>query len=163
MTKKKENKYYTPAHLANYFIDNLDYVDNIRLNKFVYLAFGVAYAYYNRILFKEPIQAWRLGPVIPSIYHEFKKYSYGKIKELSYIHNPVKDKLIYPMIDEDDEEAFETLKVIKEEYGDMPTGELIDRTHDTGTPWDKFYEEGKINIEIDAEVIKEYFKKEVLA
>ena len=163
MTKKKEpERYYTPTHLANYFIENLDYVDNIRLNKFVYLAFGIAYAYYNRILFKEPIQAWRLGPVIPSIYHEFKKYGYGKITESSYIHNPVKDKMTKPVVEKNDEQAIATLQVVKEEYSSMSTRELIDRIHDTGTPWKQFYKEGKTNIEIDIKTIKQYFKKEIL-
>ena len=104
----------------------------------------------------------RLGPVIPSIYHEFKKYGYGKITERSYIHNPVKDKMIPPVVEEDDEQAITTLQVVKEEYNNMSTRELIDRIHDTGTPWKQFYKEGETNVEIDPKIIKKYFKKEIL-
>ena len=75
---------YIASSIANYFISNknLD-VDNLKLNKLVYISYGFALACFKEELelFKEPIQAWRLGPVIPSIYHEFKRYGYNSTKK----------------------------------------------------------------------------------
>ena len=158
----KKNLIYTPSCIANYFIENIEDVSNLKLNKLIYLAFGIAYGYYNRLLVKEPIQAWRLGPVIPSIYHEFKRYGYGKIKKLSYIDNPLTDERSYPMIEEDDKEAIDSLETVKKEYGYMSASELIDYTHEIGGPWYSVYQDGDFNIEITPKMIKEYFKKEVI-
>ena len=70
--------------------------------------------------------------------------------------------MIKPVVEKNDEQAIATLQVVKEEYSSMSTRELIDRIHDTGTPWKQFYKEGKTNIEIDIKTIKQYFKKEIL-
>ena len=79
------DKIYSASCIANYFIENTKSIDNLRLNKFVYIAYGLALVYKERELFKDRIEAWEYGPVIPAIYHEFKKYKDKKIIEQSYI------------------------------------------------------------------------------
>ncbi len=158
----KNRPIYTATHLANYFIDNLRYVDNIRLNKLVYLSFGVAVALDGRKLFNEDIQAWRFGPVIPSIYHEFKKYGYGGVKEMSSIQDPVTNEIFFPEIESTDTDALQVLKAVKEEYGEISLTDLIGIVHDKGSPWDSFYNETKKNINIGTDTIKKYFKEEMI-
>ena len=113
---------YIASSIANYFISNknLD-VDNLKLNKLVYISYGFALACFKEELelFKEPIQAWRLGPVIPSIYHEFKRYGYNSIKNLSYFYDPMQEKKIFFSIDEDDTKTKEVLEAVKNNYGNL--------------------------------------------
>ena len=80
------DKIYSASCIANYFIENTKSIDNLRLNKFVYIAYGLALVYKERELFKDRIEAWEYGPVIPAIYHEFRSnISAKKITEQSYI------------------------------------------------------------------------------
>ncbi len=153
--------YYTPSCLANYFIDNLKSVDNLRLNKLIYISYGFALVCFDEELelFKEPIQAWRLGPVIPSIYHEFKHYGYGVIKSRSYFYDPMQEKKIYFSIAEDDKKTHEVLEAVKSNYGSLPIAELIGRTHNENTPWHNNYKEGFYNKTIPKKDIKKYYAK----
>ena len=64
---------YFPAHIANYFIENGKY-DNFTLNKLVYITKGFALATLDDGLFEEEVEAWKYGPVISSLYHEFKQF-----------------------------------------------------------------------------------------
>lgn len=153
---------YIASSIANYFISNknLD-VDNLKLNKLVYISYGFALACFKEELelFKEPIQAWRLGPVIPSIYHEFKRYGYNSIKNLSYFYDPMQEKKIFFSIDEDDTKTKEVLEAVKNNYGNLKNSELIGRTHSEDTPWFKNYKENVYNGIIPKEDIKEYYTK----
>ena len=149
---------YLPSAIANYFIGNVKEIDHLRLNKLVYIAYGLALSLLDRKIFNEPVQAWRLGPVVPSVYHEFKYCdNYQPIKKLSYIYHPIKKKNIIPKIDIDDKDLKEVLDMVIEVYGTMPIVDIVDRTHHTGTPWQKVFEEDKNYIEISHTEIKKYY------
>jgi uncharacterized phage-associated protein len=64
--------------IAYYFV-NLGIVDdtpltNMKLQKVLYLANGMHLALTGKALLKEDIQAWKYGPVIPSVYNNFKNW-----------------------------------------------------------------------------------------
>jgi len=69
---------YKPAHVANFFIDKAndegDLITQMKLMKLVYIGFGWVKALLDRDLFPDEIEAWRHGPVIPALYHEFKHF-----------------------------------------------------------------------------------------
>ena len=77
---------YMPCHIANAFLEKSfntrSYkkykIDNLMLNKLVYLTYGYGLALLKQKIFYEDIQAWQYGPVIPSIYHEFKSFKKKK-------------------------------------------------------------------------------------
>lgn len=73
------NLSYLPAHIANFFLWNADKegikdMTPMKLIKLVYISYAWSLAIYQNKLFNERIEAWRYGPVIPSIYHEFKRW-----------------------------------------------------------------------------------------
>lgn len=78
--------------VANYFID-LAQKDNkpihlLGLVKRVYIAHGFALALLGRELLDsrfDKVEAWRYGPVIPSVYHSFKQYRTKEIKEKTVV------------------------------------------------------------------------------
>src|ERR1700722_8483585 len=51
----------------------------LKLQKLVYFAHGWCLALTGRPLISDRVQAWQYGPVIPSIYHEFKYVGNGSI------------------------------------------------------------------------------------
>ncbi|MHB8304175.1 MAG: Panacea domain-containing protein [Acidobacteriaceae bacterium] len=51
-----------------------DSIDPMKLQKLLYLAHGWSLAFLHRPLIQEKIKAWKYGPVIPSVYDEFRKF-----------------------------------------------------------------------------------------
>jgi uncharacterized phage-associated protein len=75
---------YNAIEIANYLISKStpgtsENITNLKLQKILYYAQGFHYATTNQKLFDDEIQAWVHGPVVPNVYHCFKKYNYREI------------------------------------------------------------------------------------
>jgi uncharacterized phage-associated protein len=49
-------------------------VDPMKLQKLAYLADGWNLVFYGMPLFIQPVEAWRYGPVVSDLYHQFKGF-----------------------------------------------------------------------------------------
>jgi len=157
---------YTPSHVANFLLDKSEEenipLSQLKLIKLVYVMYGWVLATLDRRLFDEPIQAWRFGPVIPSLYHEFKHFKAGPIKGRSIqldVHegiNVLDMNIIEPRIPHDDK-ALVILEKAWDVYKHFPAMALVEKTHANGTPWSKHYQAGVHNIVIPDTEIKEHF------
>lgn len=69
---------HNPLAIANYFIELAKNDDNLvspmKLQKLVYFAHGWCLALADKPLINEKVEAWQYGPVVGSLYREFKKY-----------------------------------------------------------------------------------------
>ncbi len=137
--------------VADYFIRNIgkkSRVDNLKLNKLVYIAFGFSISKQNIPLFDEEIQAWQYGPVIPVLYHHFKSHKSENIEDPS-------NKGIN--IEKDSSEGtIKILKLVKDIYESKEGLEMVELTHQPKTPWSYSYN-GSGKNPIDKSVIKEYY------
>lgn len=55
-------------------------VTNLKLQKILYYVQGYFLAKFDRPLFPDEIQAWKFGPVVPSVYYEFSSYGPDTLK-----------------------------------------------------------------------------------
>ena len=55
----------------------------MKLQKLVYFAHGWYLGFTGEPLVAEQVQAWDFGPVIPSLYHEFKEFRHTPITRLT--------------------------------------------------------------------------------
>ena len=154
-------KVYTPSHIANFFIDReIKKITNLRLNKYVYFAYGFALVVLDRKIFEEPIQAWKFGPVIPSIYHEFKRFGFKPIDQKSYIYDYHDEVKLIPQVNEkEDPELWKLLKSVYRMFSSFTSEDLVRITHAEGSPWSNSWKEESFNEEIKEGMIKEYYKK----
>ncbi len=145
--------HYTPSHIANFFLGKEDHdISNLKLNKLVYISVGFSLAILDKDLFKEDIEAWRYGPVIPSLYHEFKGYGATIIRVFS--KQKGKD---YPKIEaKEDKDVIDVLGIVWQYYKGKSGLNLIHLTHEVGTPWDIAFKPNKNNI-ISREAMKTYY------
>ena len=167
MRNNQKNNYMNlnATALANYFV-GLAKRDNIELFQFglmkrVYIAHGFCLALYNRSAIDprfDVVEAWKNGPVIPSVYHSFKYNGVNPIKEMSIIVEMENNQFKITTPELMDEEIKKVSEVVWERYKGMKDLQLIELTHQEGTPWSLCYEEGK-NKPIPDLYTKAYYKK----
>ena len=152
----------TASHIANYFLSKKNHcLNNLKINKLIYISLGWAFPVLDRKveepLFIEPVEAWKYGPVIPSIYHQFKKFGFGMITENAYILDYFADKYISLKIK--DERIKDLLEQAWDIYGSYGTWDLVELTHKEGTPWHKTYNKDELFRVIPTKEIYDYYTK----
>lgn len=160
--------YLTPSQVANFFLCKEDHdIDNLKLNKLVFFSLGFSLALFeDKELFSEAVQAWAYGPIIPSLFYEFKHLGRKKIPFFSEF-TVVKARSffqVFPIIDHDEELDLEQkelilrmLEKIWNVYGRKTSLELVDITHKSGSPWTQIYSPRRTNIVIPRNTIKDYY------
>ena len=99
--------------------------------KLAYLCHGWMLGIHARSLLSEPVEAWRYGPVVPSIYHRYK----------SFRADAIDTELVDRSRDFDDDQKNIMLGVV-EAYREYEAWMLSSITHKQGTPWEKTYRRG---------------------
>ena len=159
-------KGYNPVTIANYFI-GLRSSDKeltlMKLLKLSYIAHGVTLAVLSRpdqnyLLANEYVEAWKYGPVFPSIYHEFKDQP-GRIQKKAQRFNPQINTVEDWTADFLENEK-KVMEWVNKRYGHLEGWELSVITHKKGTPWIEAWEEGKHirGYSISNDKIKSYYK-----
>ena len=150
---------YTPPHIANFFLSKKNHkIDNLKLNKIVYISLGFSLAISDRDMFQEDVQAWKYGPVIPSLYHEFKSYGSEVIKTKATEYSYEKKKRYTPIISSNENELLDILKIIWELYNESTSSKLVDLTHKKHTPWRLSFRKKEYGSIIPKSLIKDYYK-----
>jgi uncharacterized phage-associated protein len=142
---------YPALYIAKYFIKKAAAFNSemtpMKLIKLVYIAHGWYLALANEPLIEEPVEAWQYGPVIDSIYQEYKMYGSKQIEE------EINDKDISDIARDNNVKTL--LEKIWDIYGKFTGIQLSNLTHEENSPWWQAIENSE-NI-IDNEIIKEYY------
>lgn len=126
---------------------------HLQVQKMSYIAHGHMLAIYDEPLFQDVVEAWDRGPVMPSVWHEFKKWGtdlIGRIpRDRRYTVSPFNDK------------QSRMLEKIFASYGKFCGYYMSQITHKDGnleTPWSLCYRRGQ-NVRIDDGTTKQYYKQ----
>ena len=92
--------------------------------KLVYICHGVVLGYHEEPLIDEPVEAWRYGPVIPSVYHSFKYFRDNPIATTPAEQGGLTER---------DKGVIKQVELIHRRYSGIQLSTL---THARGTPWD---------------------------
>jgi len=154
----------TAGSVANEFINLCDThaveLTNLKLVKLLYVAQGLSLSILDRPIFNDDrIEAWKYGPVIPSIYHEFKHYKSAPITSKSVMLDRNWEKSSEPRLT--NEEDKKIVKLTWNLYKDTSAEELVSATHRVGTPWSLTYVNGENKV-IDNRLIKKYYDQFVI-
>lgn len=127
--------------------EGADLISNLKLQKLLYYAQGSFLAVTGKPLFDDDIVAWDHGPVVESVYHQYKCNGSNGIP-----------------FDEDfdpaqfSKEENELLQEVYDTFGQYSAWKLRNMTHDE-SPWQNTPRNGVIS----KDSIKEYFTREYLA
>lgn len=114
------------------FSEDID-ITLMKLQKLTYLVYKKYYQDTNRILFQDRFEVWKYGPVVRSIYDEFKEYKGNAIKR--YCKESDGTILI---VDEEASPTFQSvINAIWEKYKSYAGIPLSAMTHKEGTAWYK--------------------------
>lgn len=154
---------FTPSHVANFILQKAKQeglmVTQLKLLKLVYLVYGWVRAVLDQRLFDEDIQAWRLGPVTPSLYHEFKRFKDTSITDYS-LYMDEEGQTTIPFIPQD-HPVVPIMQKAWDVYKPFTAFALVNKTHEPDSPWAKHYNpEAEHQVIPDFE-IKDYFLKKI--
>jgi uncharacterized phage-associated protein len=123
-----------------------DGVSNLKLQKLAYYAQGFHSAIFDSPLFSEEISAWTHGPVIETLYHQYKCHGSN--------HIPVEQAFDKDSLTKDE---FELIEEVFEVFGQYSAWKLRNMTHEEA-PWLEHEAEAGI---IPKQSITEYFKTRI--
>ncbi|HHJ7078166.1 TPA: Panacea domain-containing protein, partial [Streptococcus pyogenes] len=140
-------------------------INNLKLQKLLYFV-NVRNILENGVpLFEESMEKWKYGPVVPDVYHEYKRFGAFSISTdemimeyIEFSHSPVADLEITEYNPENVENTGLIENTVAALYNRDPF-ELVNITH-RHTPWKKDEDrimEGIQGIKYTIEEIKDYF------
>jgi len=150
-----------PLSVANYLIGKAQQegvpMTPMKLLKLVYIAHGWCLGLYGEPLIAEQVQAWRYGPVVRSVYNDFRHYGRSPIESQKVILTE-RGEYVAPTVHDPD--ARELLDRIWDVYKVFDGLQLSDITHHPGTPWDiTWAQAGAKNAQIPLNLIQEHYHK----
>lgn len=144
---------YDARQVANWFVSRAAKDSRVlsimSLLKLTYIAHGWHLEMRKSPLFGNRIEAWQRGPVIPEVYHAFRRQGVHVQAQAE------KDKFP-PSVAEYDEAFFEQIYSI---YGHLDAFTLSDMTHEEGGPWQKASRRGNYALMFDEEIREHYEQK----
>ncbi len=131
----------------------------LALMKLVYIAYGYALAYLVRDVIDprfDRVEAWKYGPVIPSVYHSFKHFQNSPITEKAVVMKEDGDSPIFITPYITDEKLMDAVSKAWNDYKDFTDSQLVDICHKPDSPWSQVYKEGE-NIVIPEQSTQRYY------
>ncbi|MCY4162130.1 MAG: DUF4065 domain-containing protein [Flavobacteriaceae bacterium] len=126
---------YDACNISNHLIEiaekNKKRLSILRLVKLVYLSHAWSLANLDRPLIKEKVEAWRYGPIIPSVYFLFR--SVIREENLNTIKQQCPEKV------EIDVDSKNLIQEVYDYYKSFDDYELISLTHKKGESWYKVF------------------------
>jgi len=165
---------YEAKAIANYFLacgkhDGIS-ISPMKIQKLVYYAHGWYLGFTDNPLIKEQVEAWRYGPVIPSLYDAFRQYGRGAITSpaTNIVFPEGNVNVLHAKFQEveppTEPQLVSYLDSIWSLYKNYSATQLSNMTHAAGTPWaETWHEEIPDNTDIDPIKIKQHFKDKLQA
>ena len=129
--------------------------------KLVYIAHGWHLGLLQDPLLEEPVEAWKHGPVIRSLYRTFRKYGRSPITDRARDDIGPAAGRIVPAF-EGDHRQKKLLAAVWHNYRKYSGGEFISLTHQEGSPWQQTWCESPRHgtpLVIDNDMIRQYYEQ----
>jgi uncharacterized phage-associated protein len=157
----------SPISVSNFFIkkslETGKEVTPMKLIKLVYLSHGWHLGLTGEPLLAAGVEAWKYGPVVPDVYHLFKRFGHGQVNSLG--QEQTISGVRYPEVHNAEITAF--LNHIWDIYSDRSGTDLSALTHQAGSPWDIIWHQRGGNLEkgviIPNDLIKDYYTRKLNA
>jgi uncharacterized phage-associated protein len=153
--------------VANYFIKK-SLETGIQLTpmhviKLSYIAHGWHLGFTDEPLLNEAIEAWKYGPVVPTIYHSFKKYGAEKVTKLEDEIDLNAQTVVVCQPTVQEAKTIGLLNQVFSVYSKFSALQLSALTHQANTPWDITFRQNGEGAIIPNDLIKQHYKEKINA
>jgi uncharacterized phage-associated protein len=146
------NPPYDARAVANYFLSLAERdgktLDQMKLQKLVYLAHGWSLALLDEPLITDKVEAWRYGPVIRSLYRAFANAGRNPITKPAYEVRFVGTKVTAIPLTLDEDSCNERVRNLIEEvwkvYSPYTGIQLSNYTHQEDSPWARTWKDSSL-------------------
>lgn len=137
--------------VANRFLELADArgvsLTPMQLMKLVYLAHGWMLGLHGRPLINDQVQAWKYGPVIPTLYKQIREFR----------SDGVRGRLAVPSVLPFDDDEDDIIRQTFDTYGNKTAAYLSALTHRSGSPWAQVWDPDGWAVEIPDTIIQDYY------
>lgn len=125
--------------ITNYILARGNNITNLKLQKLLFFFYGIHSCIYNDKPFESTIEAWKLGPVIPEVYFEFRNNGGCVIQNKANISEE-EDVEEFPELK--DNELIQSAKITLFYYDRFSANELVEESQKLDC-WRKHYKDNK--------------------
>lgn len=126
----------------------------MQLVKLVYIADGWSMELLGKPLSKENAQAWKFGPVYPTLYSALKHFGSSSVTDEARSKESG-----LPYVGNFAEKEIDLIREVVKGYGQLTAWQLSNLTHQPGTPWSDTSERGSYYADIDPKLMAVHFKQ----
>ena len=140
---------YDPRSIANLILDEADrremVVSNLALQKLLYFAHGVHLTRTKLPLVSGYFEAWRFGPVHPSVYRAFRQSGSAPITTRAVGEDPLtgETRNLPPPSGMD---VRDLVSDVMKSCGHLSPGRLVDLSHAKDSPWSAVVEKARKDV-----------------
>lgn len=132
---------------------------HLKLEKLVYLCYADYLCEKGKKLFQDKIYAFSLGPVVESVYKEYKGYAKTLTSEIKkkdingkkVDEMPSKSRILFAR---SGIEKINSIMSTIDKYGKYSASDLVDITHKQNAPWEKVYDGTSYKQILDNEILE---------
>jgi uncharacterized phage-associated protein len=134
--------------------DKGETLTHLKVQKLLYFLNGWNLALNGSPLLDDEFQAWRHGPVIPSLYNELRGFGFKPIDRYIQHLDTEKFELVTHRVSKENVDFWNLLNQVWEKYAGFTALQLSTLSHEAGSPWDITPKDHAIN----SDVIRQYFQ-----
>lgn len=140
--------------LLRFAKDKGETLSHLKIQKLLYFLNGWNLALYGSPLIDDKFEAWRHGPVIPSLYRQLKKFGSAPVEH--YLKTLDKEKFEYVayQVNKGNLQFWNLVEQIWDRYAGFTALQLSTLSHEAGSPWDTT----PIDCTISDDEIRKYFQ-----
>lgn len=148
--------------VAKYIISKIP-CTHLKLEKLTYFCYAEFLCEKKETLFNDIIYAYRLGPIIDSIYKKYRKKPFSTLEDNKKLYNDaekmsaIKSRII---ASKNGLEKLTSIENTLKKYGNYRASELVDLTHKKNSPWYYCEKKETNNKIISDDIILKYHKFE---
>ncbi len=133
---------YKPAWVANTFLvrandDGIIDVDPLKIQKLVYNFHGWHLATTGKPAIGEKFEPWPKGPVLSSLYHQFKQHRWNRITTYAVDVDSTTGEEKSLVVSPSDENFQKIFNLVWQRYKGLSGVQLSALTHAANTPWNQ--------------------------